>query len=114
VLINRPTAEGIQGGRITLVLRREDAARAKPRGMQAVPTGRGCPRHLGRLLRPLLGGAGHIVNMGDPYEDIAPVAVFLASEGCRDPTGNTLFVNGGSHSNGVAWHPTPTLTRPRR
>ncbi len=44
-------------------------------------------------------------RMGDPYEDIAPVAVFLASDGSRYLTGNTLFVDGGSHINGVAWAP---------
>jgi NAD(P)-dependent dehydrogenase (short-subunit alcohol dehydrogenase family) len=44
-------------------------------------------------------------RIGDPYLDIAPVAVFLAGEGCRYLTGNTLFVDGGSHINGVAWTP---------
>ena len=44
-------------------------------------------------------------RMGDPEDDIAPVAVFLASEGCRYVTGNTLFVDGGSHINGTAWAP---------
>jgi NAD(P)-dependent dehydrogenase (short-subunit alcohol dehydrogenase family) len=44
-------------------------------------------------------------RMGDPYDDIAPVAVFLAGEGSRYLTGNTLFVDGGSHINGVAWAP---------
>ncbi len=44
-------------------------------------------------------------RMGDPYDDIAPVAVFLAGEGARYVTGNTLFVDGGSHINGVAWAP---------
>ncbi|MFN2540104.1 MAG: SDR family NAD(P)-dependent oxidoreductase [Mycobacteriales bacterium] len=44
-------------------------------------------------------------RMGDPFEDIAPVAVFLASEGARYLTGNTLFVDGGSHINGSAWAP---------
>jgi NAD(P)-dependent dehydrogenase (short-subunit alcohol dehydrogenase family) len=44
-------------------------------------------------------------RMGDPEEDIAPVAVFLASAGSRYLTGNTLFVDGGSHVNGVAWAP---------
>ncbi|MCV7344422.1 SDR family NAD(P)-dependent oxidoreductase [Mycolicibacterium rhodesiae] len=44
-------------------------------------------------------------RMGDPYDDIAPVAVFLASEGSRYLTGNTLFADGGSHINGVAWAP---------
>ena len=44
-------------------------------------------------------------RIGDCYEDIAPVALFLASEGCRYLTGNTLFVDGGSHINGSAWAP---------
>ncbi len=44
-------------------------------------------------------------RMGDPEEDIAPVAVFLASDGARYTTGNTLFVDGGSHINGVSWAP---------
>jgi enoyl-[acyl-carrier-protein] reductase (NADH) len=35
----------------------------------------------------------------------APVALFLAGEGCRYLTGNTLFVDSGSHINGVAWTP---------
>lgn len=44
-------------------------------------------------------------RIGDCYEDIAPVAVFLASEGSRYLTGNTLFVDGGSHINGSSWAP---------
>ncbi|HEB91787.1 MAG TPA: SDR family oxidoreductase [Deltaproteobacteria bacterium] len=44
-------------------------------------------------------------RIGDGYDDIAPVAVFLASEGARYLTGNTLFVDGGSHINGAAWAP---------
>ncbi|MEE2662619.1 MAG: SDR family oxidoreductase [Myxococcota bacterium] len=44
-------------------------------------------------------------RIGDCYDDISPVALFLASEGCRYMTGNTLFVDGGSHINGVAWAP---------
>jgi NAD(P)-dependent dehydrogenase (short-subunit alcohol dehydrogenase family) len=43
--------------------------------------------------------------IGDPYRDIAPVALFLASEDCRYLTGNTLFVDGGSHINGSHWAP---------
>ena len=43
--------------------------------------------------------------IGDPYEDIAPVALFLASDDCRYLTGNTLFVDGGSHINGSSWAP---------
>ncbi len=44
-------------------------------------------------------------RMGDPEADIAPVALFLASDECRYLTGNTLFVDGGAHINGVAWAP---------
>lgn len=44
-------------------------------------------------------------RLGDPETDIAPVAVFLASEDARYLTGNTLFVDGGGHINGVAWTP---------
>lgn len=44
-------------------------------------------------------------RIGDCYDDIAPVALFLASEGSRYLTGNTLFVDGGSHINGSAWAP---------
>ena len=44
-------------------------------------------------------------RLGDPEFDIAPVAAFLASDDARYLTGNTLFVDGGSHINGVAWTP---------
>ena len=44
-------------------------------------------------------------RLGDPDADIAPVAVFLASEDSRYVTGNTLFVDGGSHINGSPWAP---------
>lgn len=44
-------------------------------------------------------------RIGDCYEDIAPVALFLASEDARYLTGNTLFVDGGSHINGSGWAP---------
>ena len=44
-------------------------------------------------------------RMGDPEEDIAPVALFLASDDARYVTGNTLFVDGGSHINGAYWVP---------
>jgi hypothetical protein len=39
VLLNRATAEGIADGSISLVLRRWDAARAKPGGTQRTPAG---------------------------------------------------------------------------
>jgi NAD(P)-dependent dehydrogenase (short-subunit alcohol dehydrogenase family) len=44
-------------------------------------------------------------RLGDPELDIAPVAVFLASDDSRYLTGNTLFVDGGSHINGAPWAP---------
>ena len=44
-------------------------------------------------------------RIGDPETDIAPVALFLASDEARYLTGNTLFVDGGAHINGVAWVP---------
>jgi NAD(P)-dependent dehydrogenase (short-subunit alcohol dehydrogenase family) len=44
-------------------------------------------------------------RLGDPDTDIAPIASFLASDDSRYLTGNTLFVDGGSHINGVAWAP---------
>lgn len=44
-------------------------------------------------------------RIGDPEADIAPVAVFLASDDVRYLTGNTLFVDGGGHINGVVWIP---------
>ncbi|MDX6285189.1 MAG: hypothetical protein QOG53_674 [Frankiales bacterium] len=44
-------------------------------------------------------------RMGDPETDIAPVALFLASEDSRYLTGNTLFVDGGGHINGSPWAP---------
>jgi NAD(P)-dependent dehydrogenase (short-subunit alcohol dehydrogenase family) len=44
-------------------------------------------------------------RLGDPESDIAPVAVFLASDDARYLTGNTLFVDGGAHINGAPWAP---------
>jgi enoyl-[acyl-carrier-protein] reductase (NADH) len=45
--------------------------------------------------------------MGDPEADLGGVAVFLASEDARYTTGNTLFVDGGAHINGVQYDPMP-------
>jgi NAD(P)-dependent dehydrogenase (short-subunit alcohol dehydrogenase family) len=50
-------------------------------------------------------GMNPMGRMGDPEADIAPVVAFLASEDSRYLTGNTLFVDGGGHINGVAWAP---------
>jgi NAD(P)-dependent dehydrogenase (short-subunit alcohol dehydrogenase family) len=44
-------------------------------------------------------------RIGDPERDIAPVVAFLASDDARYLTGNTLFVDGGAHINGVSWAP---------
>ncbi len=44
-------------------------------------------------------------RLGDPEADIAPVALFLASDDAHYLTGNTLFVDGGNHINGVSWNP---------
>ena len=44
-------------------------------------------------------------RMGDPEEDIGGAALFLASDDSRYVTGNTLFVGGGTHVNGVPWRP---------
>lgn len=52
-----------------------------------------------------MASANPMGRMGDPLEDIGPVALFLGSDDCRYMTGNTLFVDGGSHINGVQWAP---------
>lgn len=51
-------------------------------------------------------------RMGDPEADIGSVALFLASDDCRYLTGNTLFVDGGSHINGVPWFPELPASQP--
>jgi NAD(P)-dependent dehydrogenase (short-subunit alcohol dehydrogenase family) len=50
-------------------------------------------------------GSNPMGRIGDPDADIAPVIAFLASDDCRYLTGNTLFVDGGGHINGVVWAP---------
>jgi len=56
-------------------------------------------------LEAVADAANPMGRMGDPYDDIAPIAVFLSSDACRYLTGNTLFADGGGHINGVAWAP---------
>ena len=50
-------------------------------------------------------GTNPMRRVGDPETDIGPVAAFLASDDARYVTGNTLFVDGGGHINGVQWEP---------
>jgi NAD(P)-dependent dehydrogenase (short-subunit alcohol dehydrogenase family) len=74
-----------------------------------------CPGAKGASLRRLLeehpqmkdavAAANPMGRVGDPETDIGPVVVFLASEDARYVTGNTLFVDGGGHINGVQWEP---------
>jgi len=50
-------------------------------------------------------GANPMGRIGDCEHDIAPVVVFLASDDAQYVTGNTVFVDGGAHINGVVWDP---------
>ncbi|MDV7999961.1 SDR family NAD(P)-dependent oxidoreductase [Rhodococcus sp. IEGM 1408] len=52
-----------------------------------------------------MAAANPMGRVGDPLEDIGPVAAFLAGDASRYLTGNTLYVDGGSHINGVQWAP---------
>ena len=52
-----------------------------------------------------ISAANPMGRMGDPETDIGGVCAFLASKDARYLTGNTLFVDGGAHINGVAWAP---------
>lgn len=51
-------------------------------------------------------------RVGDPEEDIAPVAVFLASQMAKYVTGETIYVDGGVHVTGYPSKPAvlPTQT----
>lgn len=63
--------------------------------------GRGIARRFARE-----GAAATVAEiMGDPERDIGGVVLFLAPDDARYLTGNTLFVDGGSHINGVQWDP---------
>lgn len=44
-------------------------------------------------------------RIGDCEHDIGPAVVFLASDDAQYVTGNTVFVDGGAHINGVQWDP---------
>ncbi|MBY8857280.1 SDR family oxidoreductase [Nocardia sp. CA2R105] len=52
-----------------------------------------------------MAAANPMGRIGDPLEDIGPVVAFLAGDDARYVTGNTLFVDGGAHINGVQWAP---------
>ena len=60
-------------------------------------------QHPGMIER--ISAANPMGRMGDPEADIGGVCAFLASDDARYLTGNTLFVDGGAHINGVAWAP---------
>lgn len=51
-------------------------------------------------------------RMGDPETDIGGAALFLASDDSIYVSGNTLFVDGGSHVNGVSWRPQLPVQKP--
>lgn len=42
-------------------------------------------------------------RMGDSDRDVAPLAVFLATDAAGYLTGNTIHADGGGHINGVPW-----------
>ena len=44
-------------------------------------------------------------RMGDPEQDIGAMVSFMCSAGGAYMTGNTVFLDGGSHINGVSWLP---------
>lgn len=44
-------------------------------------------------------------RMGDPEADIASVVAWLASDDMSYVNGNTIFLDGGAHVNGVTWRP---------
>ncbi len=44
-------------------------------------------------------------RMGDPEQDIGGATLMLASDDAQYINGNTIFVDGGSHINGVNWSP---------
>lgn len=44
-------------------------------------------------------------RMGDPEQDIGGATMLLASDDAQYINGNTVFVDGGSHINGVNWSP---------
>ncbi|SDD12839.1 SDR family NAD(P)-dependent oxidoreductase [Rhodococcus tukisamuensis] len=52
-----------------------------------------------------MASANPMGRIGDPLDDIGPVVAFLASDESRYVTGNTMFVDGGGHINGVQWAP---------
>ena len=65
----------------------------------------GVNAHMAPQVAAATAAANPMGRMGDPESDIGGVAAFLASEDARYLTGNTLFVDGGGHINGVPWVP---------
>ena len=44
-------------------------------------------------------------RMGEPEQDIGSLLAFICSDAGGYMTGNTVFLDGGSHINGVSWRP---------
>lgn len=44
-------------------------------------------------------------RMGEPEHDIGSILAFVCSDAGGYMTGNTVFLDGGSHINGVSWQP---------
>jgi len=80
------------------------------------PAAKSAAFHRTMAEHPELEAAADMANpmgrIGDPEADIAPVVAFLASDDARYLTGNTLFVDGGSHINGSPWAPDLPETPP--
>ena len=122
-VINMCSLNGVNAHMGTLPVQRREggATRRQPhRGARVGPVAdqgqrdlpgrqdRSHPRRLRRPPRARGGGRRHQPDgpaRRSRSDDIAPVAVFLASDDARYVTGNTLFVDGGRHINGVPWAP---------
>ena len=64
-----------------------------------------CPAAKSQTFFRAIGEYPELEAMADAANPMGRVGDLLASEGSRYLTGNTLFVDGGGHINGVAWAP---------
>ena len=94
-----------KGARVLVAeINETNGATGRGRAPRRVRSRHGFSPHL-RLRRAQAEASIPMGRLGDPENDIAPVALFLAGEGCRYMTENTLFVGGGTHINGSSWVP---------